>query len=173
MFYHLTRSGAEATVLTLLPRAIAAGWRVMIRGGDSAALDRLDARLWLDPEDGFMPHGMEGGPHDADQPVLLGQGAAVNGAQALALLDGADVTIDEAQRMQRVWTIFDGDDKDAVKTFVPRIRDGVLAQLRTLSYEQATDPAHAEKLRTELLERCKHAGAENAERILVTDLVVQ
>ena len=66
-----------------------------------------------------------------------------------------------------------GDDKDAVKTFVPRIRDGVLAQLRTLSYEQATDPAHAEKLRTELLERCKHAGAENAERILVTDLVVQ
>ena len=114
MFYHLTRSGAEATVLTLLPRAMAAGWRVMIRSPDRAMLDRLDTRLWVDPEDGFVPHGIEGGPHDADQPVLLGQGQAVNRAQALALLDGADVTVDEAQQMQRVWTIFDGNDPAAV-----------------------------------------------------------
>jgi DNA polymerase-3 subunit chi len=114
MFYHLTRSGAEATLQTLLPRAMAAGWRVMIRGRDRAALERLDARLWLDPEDGFLPHGLEGGPHDADQPVLLGQGIAVNGARALALVDGADVTADEARGLERVWTIFDGGDPAAV-----------------------------------------------------------
>lgn len=114
MFYHLTRSDAETTVLTLLPRAIAAGWRVMIRGADRAALQRLDTRLWLDPEDGFLPHGLEGGPHDADQPVLLGQGAAVNRPQALALIGGADVTPDEARGLERVWTIFDGDDPAAV-----------------------------------------------------------
>jgi len=114
MFYHLTRSGAEATLLTLLPRAMAAGWRVMIRGRDRAALDRLDARLWQDPEDGFLPHGLEGGLHDADQPVLLGLGAAVNGAQALALIDGAEVTADEARGLERVWAIFDGDDPVAV-----------------------------------------------------------
>ena len=114
MFYHLTRSGAETTLLTLLPRALAAGWRVMIRSQDRAALERLDERLWLHPEDGFLPHGLEGGPHDADQPVLLGQGGAVNGAQALALLDGAEVTADEARKLERVWTIFDGDDPVAV-----------------------------------------------------------
>lgn len=114
LFYHLTRSGAEATLLTLLPRAMAAGWRVMIRGQDRAALERLDARLWLDPDDGFLPHGIEGGPHDADQPVLLGQGGPVNGAQALALIDGADITPDEARGLERVWTIFDGDDPAAV-----------------------------------------------------------
>ena len=114
MFYHLTRSGPEATLLTLLPRALAAGWRVMIRGLDGAALDRLDTRLWLDPDDGFLPHGLEGGAHDADQPVLLGQSAAVNGAQALALIDGADVTLEEALGLERVWTLFDGSDPSAV-----------------------------------------------------------
>lgn len=114
MFYHLTRSDAGATLQTLLPRALAAGWRVMIRGQDRVALERLDTQLWLDPEDGFLPHGLEGGPHDTAQPVLLGQGAAVNGAQALALIDGAEVTPDEAQRLERVWAIFDGHDADAV-----------------------------------------------------------
>lgn len=114
MFYHLTRSGAEATLLALLPRSLAAGWRVMIRGANRGTLDKLDARLWLDPEDGFLPHGMEGGPHDADQPVLLGQGRAVNGAQVLALLDGAEVEVDEARGMERVWAIFDGGDSAAV-----------------------------------------------------------
>ncbi len=114
MFYHLTRSSPDATLQTLLPRALSAGWRVMIRGSDAAALERLDAALWLEPDDGFLPHGLEGGPHDADQPILLGQGRAVNGAKALALIDGAGVEVAEAQGLERVWAIFDGGDPDAV-----------------------------------------------------------
>ncbi len=86
----------------------------MIRGTDAAGLDRLDARLWLNPDEGFLPHGREGGPHDRDQPVLLGQGLPVNGAQALALIDGADVAVEEARGMERVWAIFDGGNTEAV-----------------------------------------------------------
>lgn len=114
MFYHLTRSGTEETLISLLSRARGQGWRVMIRGTDPAALDRLDAKLWLDPPDSFLPHGREGGPQDARHPVLIGQGAAVNGAQGLFLIDGADVTADEAARMDRVWLLFDGGDGAAV-----------------------------------------------------------
>ncbi|MGL6210578.1 MAG: DNA polymerase III subunit chi [Paracoccaceae bacterium] len=114
MFYHLTRSGPAATLQVLLPRAMAAGWRVMIRGGDIAALEQLDQQLWLEPEDGFLPHGLQGGPYDADQPVLLGQGAAMNGAQAVVLIDGAEIAADEARGLERVWAIFDGADEDAV-----------------------------------------------------------
>lgn len=110
MFYHLTRSDAEQTLRLLLDRALGQGWRVMLRSPDPAALDRLDARLWLHPDDGFVPHGREGGPHDADQPVLLGQGPAVNGARGLMLLDGAEASLEEARGMERVWVIFDGDD---------------------------------------------------------------
>ena len=64
-------------------------------------------------------------------------------------------------------------DEAALKAFVPRIRDAVLAYMRTLTYEEALESAHSDKLREELLERCKKAGASAAERILITDLVSQ
>ncbi|OYU16845.1 MAG: DNA polymerase III subunit chi [Rhodobacteraceae bacterium PARR1] len=115
MFYHLTRSSPAETLAALLPRAVSQGWRVMIRSPDRAALARLDTALWTDPPDSFLPHGMEGGPHDADQPVLLGQGAAVNGAKGLFLLDGAEVSVAEVQPMERVWLLFDGGDGAAVQ----------------------------------------------------------
>ena len=111
MFYHLTRSTPADRLQALLTRALGQGWRVMIRGTDPAALERLDAQLWLGPEDGFLPHGLAGGPQDADQPVLLGLGAATNGAQALALIDGAEVAADEITAMERVWVLFDGADE--------------------------------------------------------------
>jgi flagellar basal body-associated protein FliL len=63
--------------------------------------------------------------------------------------------------------------EDALKAFVPRIRDAILAHMRTLTFEEAVDSQHSEKLRTELLERCQKAGASGAERILITDLVSQ
>ena len=62
---------------------------------------------------------------------------------------------------------------DDLRPFIPRIRDAVLAYLRTLLYEQVTDPAHVEKVRAELLERGRSVGATTAERVLVTDFVVQ
>ncbi|WP_420023905.1 DNA polymerase III subunit chi [Cereibacter azotoformans] len=111
MFYHLTRSSAEDTLRLLLPRALAQGWRVMLRGTDRGRLEALDLALWRVPEDGFLPHGMDGGPHDAAQPVLLGTGAIGNGAQALMLLDGAETDAAEAAPLERVWILFDGLDE--------------------------------------------------------------
>lgn len=115
MFYHLTRSSPEETMTTILPRALQAGWRVMLRGGDLAALQVLDAALWLGPEDGFLPHGLAGGPQDGDQPILLGTGAIGNAAQALMLIDGAECSIDETVGLERIWVIFDGGSDPAVK----------------------------------------------------------
>lgn len=112
MFYQLSRSGAEQTVRTLLDRAMGQGWRIMIRSTDAAALNRLDERLWLQPEDGFLPHGREGGSADADQPVLLGMGAITNGAKGLMLLDQAEASETEARDLERVWVIFDGANED-------------------------------------------------------------
>lgn len=114
VFYHLTRSGPEETLATILPRALAAGWRVMIRSPDMARLERLDGKLWLDPEDGFLPHGLAGGAFDAEQPVLLGARAATNAAQALALLDGAEPLAGE-HTLERIWVLFDGADDAAVQ----------------------------------------------------------
>lgn len=114
MFYHLTRSGPEEVLALILPRALAAGWRVMLRSPDAARRDRLDARLWLEPEEAFLPHGVEGGPFDAEQPVLIGQGAAVNGSQGVVLLDGAEPLAGE-EAMERLWVLFDGNDETALQ----------------------------------------------------------
>ena len=111
MFFHLMQSTPADTLAINAPRALGQGWRVMVRGTDPAALDTLDAALWLKGgDDSFLPHGVEGGPHDADQPVLLGQGGPVNGAKVLALIDGAAATDAEITAMERVWVLFDGSD---------------------------------------------------------------
>jgi len=114
MFYHLTRSTAEDTVTSLLGRAVSIGWRIMIRGRDAAGLDRLDADLWVKPENSFLPHGRAGRADDANQPVLLGDGPITNAANAMMLLDGAEVSPDEARTLTRVWLIFDGEDSSAL-----------------------------------------------------------
>ena len=111
MFYQLTRSSVDEVVAMLLPRALAQGWRVMLRAADPLMLRRLDESLWLAPEDGFLPHGLEGGAQDADQPVLLGQGKAVNGARAVMLVGALAVDPREAQAMERVWLLFDAGDE--------------------------------------------------------------
>ena len=114
MFYHLTRSTAEDTVTSLLGRAVGMGWRIMIRGRDADRLTRLDAHLWLHPENSFLPHGRAGGADDAAQPVLLGDGPITNAATAMMVLDGAEVGLTEAQTLARVWLIFDGQDQAAL-----------------------------------------------------------
>ena len=115
MFYHLQHKGLEDTVIPILTRAMATGWRSMIRCADPGLIEHLDAKLWLGPEDGFLPHGCEGGPHDADQPVLLGAGPISNAAQGLFLLSGATATRAEADSLTRIWVIFDGADPVAVQ----------------------------------------------------------
>lgn len=116
MFFHLTRSAPADTLAVNLPRALEQGWRVLVRGTDPAGLDRLDADLWLKGgEAGFLPHGREGGPHDADQPVLIGCGAAPNGTKVLALVGGAGAEDAEIAAMERVWVLFDGSDSDRLQ----------------------------------------------------------
>lgn len=130
-FYHLTRDPVEVTLPMLIARARGAGWRVLVRGSDPARIDWLDQKLWLG--DGFLPHGIAGGPHDADQPVLLTTGReATNGAVCVMAVDGAAVTPDEADAMERVCILFDGNDPAAVEAARGQWREltgaGVAAQ---------------------------------------------
>ena len=113
-FYHLTETPLEVTLPTLLGKARDAGWRVLVRGQDRALLERLDVVMWERPEDGFLPHGMAGGPHDADQPILLGD-VASSGFSCVMSVMGADVTVDEVKAAERVCILFDGQDGDAVQ----------------------------------------------------------
>lgn len=115
LFYHLTRSAAEQLLPGLIGKARQAGWRVELRGTDPARMARLDDLLWQG--DGFLPHGLAGGPHDAVQPVLLTAEADAKvavGADCLIALDGAAVDPAECAPAQRVCVVFDGNDPAAL-----------------------------------------------------------
>ncbi len=115
-FYHLTRQPLEYTLPVLLDRARQAGWKIAVRGTDPARMDWLDERLWLRPEDGFLPHGRAGGPHDAKQPVLLTtEMQAANGPSCVMAVDGAPVEPEEVNALERVCILFDGNDPQAVQ----------------------------------------------------------
>ncbi|MEL6572674.1 MAG: DNA polymerase III subunit chi [Pseudomonadota bacterium] len=110
-FYHLTDTPLERTLPMLLGKCRAAGWRVAVRGAEAALLERLDATLW---NDGFLPHGMAGGLHDAEQPVLLGVDVAAEGFACLMSVGGADVTSAEVGTLERTCVLFDGHDDAAL-----------------------------------------------------------
>lgn len=115
LFYHLTRRTAAQTLAALLPKSLERGWRVVVRGTDPSRLEALDRELWLHPDEGFLPHGMAGGPHDAAQPILLTtEMQAPNAAACLILVDGAPVEPVEVQTLDRVCILFDGHDANAV-----------------------------------------------------------
>jgi DNA polymerase-3 subunit chi len=89
-------------------------------------MDWLDQKLWLGPEDQFLPHGLAGGPHDAAQPVLLTCDTATpNDPACLMAVDGAAVAPDEVTRLERACVLFDGHDDMSVQ--------GARAQWKTLT----------------------------------------
>jgi len=104
----------EATLPILLGKARQAGWRIAVRGTDQARLSWLDEKLWLGPEESFLAHGIAGSDHDADQPILLTTGDAVNDAVCLMAVDGAEVSSDEVNALERVCILFDGNDDAAL-----------------------------------------------------------
>jgi DNA polymerase-3 subunit chi len=108
-FYELQGAPLEVTLPMLLDKARAQGWRVLVRGTDAALLAQLDEALWHGPVEGFLPHGLAGGPHDAAQPILLGDGPAEGFACVMAV-GGAAVTAEEARQLARACILFDSDD---------------------------------------------------------------
>ena len=115
LFYHLTRSGPAQLLPMLIGKSLQAGWRVELRGRDRARQAALDAALWQG--EGFLPHGLAGGPHDDRQPALLtveGQ-AAANAPRCLIALDGAEVTGAECAELERACIVFDGNDPEALE----------------------------------------------------------
>ena len=117
-FYHLTRQPVEAALPILLERARGAGWNVVVRGTRTERMAWLDERLWLGEAEGFLPHGLAGGPHDEAQPILLATGSELpaNNAECLMCIDGAAADADEVKAHERVCILFDGNDTGAVQT---------------------------------------------------------
>lgn len=117
MFYHMTRRPVQETAPVLLEKALGQGWRVLVRAPTPGRADWLDQALWLWGDGSFLPHGVAGGPHDAAQPILLTAApdpVADPAVQALMVIDGAPLSPQEVQGLERVFVLFDGADDAAL-----------------------------------------------------------
>lgn len=112
-FYHLERSHLEQVLPDLLEKTLARGWRALVRSAAADRIERLDDWLWAYRDDSFLPHGVAGEPLADRQPVLITSGVDnPNGAQAVFLIDGAEVG--DLAGVERCILIFDGGDEAAV-----------------------------------------------------------
>ena len=113
LFYHLESQPLERVVPVLLEKTLERGWRAVVEAGSRERAEALDALLWTYREDSFLPHGQSGGPHDADQPVLIAtDDTNANGATVRFFVDRAVPKSGEGY--QRLVYLFSGHDPDAV-----------------------------------------------------------
>jgi DNA polymerase III subunit chi len=115
LFYHLTGAPVERSLPEMLEKALARGWRVVVRCGSEAGLGFLDAHLWGYRDDAFLPHGTAATGHVARQPVYLTCGEEnPNDASVLMAVLGARAGPGDWGRYARVCLMFDGADAEAV-----------------------------------------------------------
>jgi DNA polymerase III subunit chi len=121
-FYHLERSGLDQVLPDLLEKTLARGWRALVRTADPLRIEHLDGWLWSFRDESFLPHGVAGEGHDAEQPVLITTAEAnPNGANVLFLVDGA--APGELQGFARCVVLFDGRDEAALQAARTRWRE--------------------------------------------------
>jgi DNA polymerase III subunit chi len=112
-FYHLERTALDQALPELLQKTLAKGWRALVRTPDPARVEEIDGKLWTWRDDSFLPHGTAAEPMAERQPILLTTAAAnANAAQALFILDGAEVG--SLTDFERCILLFDGRDPEAV-----------------------------------------------------------
>lgn len=126
LFYHLTTTPLEQTLPEMLERALARGWRVILRCGSDAGLAAIDSMLWSWRADAFLPHGSAAIGHAERQPVYLTRGDEnPNQANVLMLVDGGRARPAEMADFDRSCVIFDGAD--------PRALDAARADWRAVT----------------------------------------
>ncbi len=111
-FYQLAAKPLDAVLPRLLEKAIAAGYRAVVRAADPTLLARLDAALWTYDAASFLPHAVDG-PFAAAQPILLtAEEGEANAADLLVVVDG--VVPGDLSTYRRALYLFDGGDEAAL-----------------------------------------------------------
>ncbi len=113
LFYHLESQPLERVVPVLLEKTLERGWRAVVETASPERAEALDGLLWTYRDESFLPHGISGGPFDADQPVLITTSDAnPNGAAVRFFVDRAVPKSGEGY--ERLVYLFSGHDPDAV-----------------------------------------------------------
>jgi DNA polymerase III subunit chi len=113
-FYHLERKSADAELPRILLRGLERGLRMAVVTSTPERVKEFSQKLWGLEEAAFIPHGFEGEPNPAQQPIYLcTDDNALNGAAYSFYIDGtAPATLEGCDRAS---IMFDGNDEAAVE----------------------------------------------------------
>ena len=142
-FYHLERSTLEQVLPGLLEKTRERGWKALVHVSDPARLEALDEHLWTWRDDSFLAHGRASEPNADRQPILLSEsGENLNAAQALFMIDGAEIGVTDG--LERCFIIFDGQNDAALAGSRERWK-ALKAQGATLAYWKQSPEGRWEK----------------------------
>ena len=113
LFYHLERRSLDDVLPGLVERALARGWRALIRPESAERAQAIDNLLWTWSEESFLPHAQSGDGDPARQPALITvEEGNPNRADVLFLVGGALPRSwdGETGGFARIAILFDGRD---------------------------------------------------------------
>lgn len=114
-FYHLQKQTLDAVLPLLVAKAYQLGKPIKVKIGNEIRVDFINSLLWTYSDESFLPHGSRKDGSAELQPVwLTSDDDNPNHAVYMFLVDGACATIDDIQKYERVFNIFDGNNQEAV-----------------------------------------------------------
>ena len=115
-FYHLQKQNLEQVLPKLLEKAYATKQNILIKIGNEERVEFLNSQLWTFDDTSFIPHGSKKDGFGEYQPIWLTSGDDnPNNAKLLFLVDGAMSDIEELQKFERIFNIFDGNSATSVE----------------------------------------------------------
>ncbi|HLY56595.1 MAG TPA: DNA polymerase III subunit chi [Stellaceae bacterium] len=111
-FYHLQKGSVAEALPRLLEKAVAGGFRVLVRTPSQDEAETLSRALWTFDPASFLPHGTAADGWEAEQPIYLTGGEEnPNHADLACQVGGAEVVALDG--FKRAVDMFDGRDEAA------------------------------------------------------------
>lgn len=115
-FYHLQHHKLEDVLPKLLEKAYTTNKKIVVRVGNEERVEFLNSLLWTYDEQSFLPHGSKKDGSSEMQPIwLTHENDIPNNTLFLFLVDGAEASIDEFSKFERVFNIFDGNSPQSLE----------------------------------------------------------
>jgi DNA polymerase-3 subunit chi len=134
-FYHLQTSPLERALPRLLEKVLEAGHRAVLLAGSEARVEALNGHLWTYEERSWLPHGVAGDGHEAEQPLYLTCSEEnPNQANVLVLVDGVEPAFTGA--FEIAIDMFDGRNDEALAAARQRWRTCVENEFEVTYWQQ-------------------------------------
>lgn len=125
-FYHLQRTTLIEALPRLLEKAVAGGFRILLKVPSETEAERLALALWTYGEGSFLPHGTAKDGYEGEQPIFLTESDRnPNGADLICQVGGAEIA--SLDPFKRAVDMFDGNDPEqlaAARARWKRYKDG-------------------------------------------------